>query len=85
MNEQDNKRERDGESAAAEFLQEKSIHALRQTARALGVEKVPTHKKAELIPLVLQKVSENNAAAQREIDAETAADLQTLQKILNIR
>lgn len=54
-------------------------------AQALGVEKVPTHKKAELIPLVLQKVSENNAAAQREIDAETAADLQTLQKILNIR
>lgn len=39
MNEQDNKRERDGESAAAEFLQEKSIHALRQTRAGAGRRK----------------------------------------------
>lgn len=74
-----------GEEAAAEFLKSKSLFYVRQFGRALGIQGVALYKKAELISLILQKVSENKAAIMPQSgDSIMAADLQTLQKMLNI-
>ncbi len=84
MNEQISDCERTGENAAAEFLQEKAIYAVRLLARALGVPKPSLYKKAALMEMILQKAAEMNWAEYKaeSISAETAADLQALQKIV---
>lgn len=76
------KEQKNFSETAAEYLQGKGIYAVRQMARALGVPKTATYKKTELIEIILQKAAETNWAECKteNISAETAADLQTLQK-----